>query len=214
MNGIPKECRCGEKHQRTPFAFFRCYAKLCCKLAKLRSWKSLSRREGTIRRPNTGLYWVNQFRDGNLAIMAAPRSLERLDAAILTWKNDGIDCVVSLVENSEMPGLIEAEAALCQEFGIAFQSFPIRDKSIPPSLEDFVGLVRRVADEISLGRAVAIHCRAGIGRSATLAACVLIWLGVNAEVALDMIAEARGIEVPETEAQRQWILKFSDVAPN
>jgi len=27
-------------------------------------------------------------------------------------------------------------------------------------------------------------------------------------VALDMIAAARGLEVPETEAQRQWILGF------
>lgn len=164
--------------------------------------------EGTIRKSNKELYWVNQFLDGNLAIMAAPRSVESLDATLLTWKNDGIDCVVSLVESSEIPGLTEAEAALCQEFGIEFQSFPIRDKSVPPSLEDFVGLVRQIADQVSLGRAVAIHCRAGIGRSATLAACVLIWLGVNAEVALDMIAEARGIEVPETEAQRQWVLGF------
>ncbi len=41
---------------------------------------------------------------------------------------------------------------------------------------------------------------------------MLIRLGVNAEVALDMIAEARGIEVPETEAQRQWILEFPEAA--
>jgi protein-tyrosine phosphatase len=59
---------------------------------------------------------------------------------------------------------------------------------------------------------VAIHCRAGIGRSTTLAACVLILLGVEGDVALDMIAAARGLEVPETEAQRQWVLGFSQAA--
>ena len=65
---------------------------------------------------------------------------------------------------------------------------------------------------IASGKSVAIHCRAGIGRSTTLAACVLILLGVNGEVALDMIAAARGLEVPETEAQRQWILGFCEAA--
>jgi hypothetical protein len=37
-------------------------------------------------------------------------------------------------------------------------------------------------------------------------------LGVHADVALDMIADARGLEVPETEAQRQWILAFPEAA--
>ena len=142
--------------------------------------------------------------------MAAPRPNERLDDKILGWNQDGIDCVVSLIEPSELPGLTEAETELCQEFAIDFISFPIPDKSVPPSLESFSGLVEKLANEIAAGRAVAIHCRAGIGRSTTLAACVLIWLGVHAEDALDMIAEARGIEVPETEAQRQWILQFPE----
>jgi hypothetical protein len=44
-----------------------------------------------------------------------------------------------------------------------------------------------------------------------MAACVLILLGVQSEDALDMIASARGLEVPETEAQRQWILDFPRV---
>jgi protein-tyrosine phosphatase len=165
-------------------------------------------REGTIPKSNTTLFWINQFHDGNLAIMPAPRSLERLEETILRWKEDGIDCVVSLLERSEMPGLLEAEAALCEEFGIEFLSFPVRDKTVPPLLAPFAGLARELAGGIKRGRAVAIHCRAGIGRSTTLAACVLIYLGVDGEVALDMIADARGVEVPETEAQRQWILQF------
>ena len=68
--------------------------------------------------------------------------------------------------------------------------------------------LRTAADKVAAGRSVAIHCRAGIGRSTVLAACTLILLGVDGAVALDMIAAARGIEVPETEAQRQWVLSF------
>ena len=144
--------------------------------------------------------------------MAAPRSAEPLEDTVLSWRTDGIDCVVSALEPGEIPGLIEAETELCREFGIDFLCFPIRDKSVPPSLDAFASVVKTLAERISSGQGVAIHCRAGIGRSTTLAACVLIWLGVDAEVALDMIAEARGIEVPETEAQRQWILEFPRAA--
>jgi protein-tyrosine phosphatase len=154
------------------------------------------------------LFWINRYRDGNLAIMPAPRAAERIEDIILGWRTEGIDYVVCLLEPSEIPGLVELENELCREFSMEFQSFPIRDKTVPVSLEDFANFVARVADHVTSGRGVAIHCLAGIGRSTTLAACVLIWLGIDAEIALDMIAEARGLEVPETEAQRQWILAF------
>jgi hypothetical protein len=155
------------------------------------------------------LYWVNKFAEGNLAIMAAPRPEDHLDEVILGWKGDGVDIVVSLVEQPEMPGLIEAERALCEEFSLDFLWFPIRDKTAPTSRDAISALARQLANAISTGKSVAIHCRAGIGRSALLAACVLIHLNIDGAVALDMIAEARGAEVPETEAQRQWVLSFS-----
>jgi protein-tyrosine phosphatase len=154
------------------------------------------------------LYWINQYRGGNLAIMPAPREPERIEDTILGWRTEGVDCVVSLLETKEIPGLGVAERELCREFGIDFVSFPLPDKSVPASLEAFSALVGPLAERVSAGQNVAIHCRAGIGRSTVLAASVLIWLGVDAAMALDMIADARGIEVPETEEQRQWILGF------
>jgi protein-tyrosine phosphatase len=158
------------------------------------------------------LFWINRFRDGNLAIMPAPRIAERLEDVILGWRADGIDTIVSLLEADEIPGLLEAETELCREFGIEFISFPIRDKTVPPSIEAVADISHVLAERVFAGQGVAIHCRAGIGRSATLAACVLICLGTDGEVALDMIAEARGVEVPETEEQRQWVLAFPAVA--
>ena len=144
--------------------------------------------------------------------MVAPRPSESLEDTVLSWRSEGIDVVVSLLEPSEAPGLTEAETQLCQEFGIEFLSFPIRDKTVPVVLDAFTSVARHLSQRILSGQGVAIHCRAGIGRSTTMAACVLILLGVDAEVALDMIAEARGVEVPETEAQRQWILEFPAAA--
>ena len=158
------------------------------------------------------LYWINQFAGGNLAIMAAPRPAEQLEAIILDWKEGGVDVIVSLLEEAEIPGLTEAERSLCEEMGVEFFSFPVRDKTVPDSADTIAIIARRLDDRILSGKSVAIHCRAGIGRSTTLAACVLFLLGVDGEIALDMIAAARGLEVPETEAQRQWVLGFSQAA--
>lgn len=146
-----------------------------------------------------------------MAIMAAPRTGVPLDEVMLTWKSEGVDVVVSLVEGSEIPGLTEAEEALCRELDMDFVWFPVRDKTVPPSRNATAAVARQLADHISAGRSVAIHCRAGIGRSTTLAACVLISLGRDGAAALDMIADARGVEVPETEEQRQWILSFAEL---
>jgi protein-tyrosine phosphatase len=151
---------------------------------------------------------VNNLAEGHLAIMAAPRPESPLDETLLSWKDEGVDVVVSLVEEGEMPGLVEAERGLCEEFNLDFVWFPVRDKTVPPSLDAVSALARRLANEILNGKSVAVHCRAGIGRSALLAACVLIHLHIDSAIALDMIAEARGTEVPETEAQRQWVLSF------
>jgi len=145
--------------------------------------------------------------------MAAPRPEHRLDDVLLAWKDEGVDIVVSLVEAPEMPGLMEAERDLCDEIGLEFIWFPVRDKTTPPSVDAVSALAKRLSRALLDGRSVAIHCRAGIGRSTLLAACVLVHLHIDAAVALDMLAEARGLEVPETEAQRQWILKFGDAVP-
>ena len=158
------------------------------------------------------LYWINHFAEGNLAIMAAPRLDEQLESTVLGWRDEGVDVVVSLLEEFEIPNLIDAERALCGEFGVEFFSFPVRDKTVPDAVDRFAAIARRLADRIAAGKSVAIHCRAGIGRSTTLAACVLVLLGIDGAVALDMIAAARGLEVPETEAQRQWVLSFPQSA--
>ncbi|HTC83945.1 MAG TPA: dual specificity protein phosphatase family protein [Rhizomicrobium sp.] len=155
------------------------------------------------------LYWINQFVKGNLAIMAAPRLDEQFEATILGWKDEGVDVIVSLLEEMELPNLTKAESSLCDEVGVEFISFPVRDKTVPDAIEPVAVIARHLAERIASGKSVAIHCRAGIGRSTTLAACVLIHLGVDGDIALDMIAAARGLEVPETEAQRQWVLSFS-----
>ena len=59
-------------------------------------------------------------------------------------------------------------------------------------------LARSLAREFRRGEAIAVHCYAGIGRSALLLACILVSLGVEAEAAWAAISRARGFDVPET----------------
>lgn len=153
------------------------------------------------------LYWIRGFTEGHLAIMPAPQ-LAELERATLHWKEEGVDIVVSLLERSEIQGFVEAEKGLCEEIGLEFFWFPIKDGSIPSSTNAFDALVSKLADAIAVGKSVAIHCRAGIGRASMLATAVLNYLHIDAEAALDMVAEARKIEVPQTEEQRQWILRY------
>jgi hypothetical protein len=158
------------------------------------------------------LYWIRGFTEGHLAIMPAPKP-EDLERAILHWKEEGVDIVVSLLERAEVPGLVEAEGGLCDEVDLEFLWFPIRDGSVPPSMDAFNALITRLGDAVATGKSVAIHCRAGIGRSALVAAGVLNYLHVDTGAALDMVAEARKLEVPQTEEQRQWILGYHPARP-
>jgi protein-tyrosine phosphatase len=128
---------------------------------------------------------------------------------IASWKVVGIDLVVSVLERDEVAELeLDREPSLCRDAGIEFVSFPIPDRGIPDSMRETDHLVRRVSNALAVGRAVAIHCRAGIGRSAMIAACVLVRNGYDVASAFDTIAEARGMQVPDTEAQCDWVSTF------
>jgi len=116
-----------------------------------------------------------------------------------------------LLEPEEVAELgLHSEASLCGEHAIEFVSFPVRDRDVPPSRLAVSTLARLWVSRIGQGQTTAIHCRAGIGRSAAIAACALICLGTRPDRAFEMIAKARGVEVPDTEEQRAWVRAFAD----
>ena len=157
------------------------------------------------------VFWIRAPLMGRLAIMPRPRAGEWLDDEIIGWQTEGIDTVVSLLELAEISELgLEREAELSQESGIEFISFPIPDRGLPASLPDATTLAQAMALQVREGKAVAIHCRAGIGRSSLIAAGVLICSGLSADDAFRLISIARGIDVPDTEAQREWVMAFGE----
>jgi protein-tyrosine phosphatase len=158
------------------------------------------------------VYWIDQPLSGRLAIMARPRAGDWLDDEIARWRAEGIDIVVSLLEREEVNELgLQGEEDLCRKSGMTFVSFPIRDRDTPGSFRDTATLARLISSRLDEGLAIAIHCRAGIGRSSLVAACALICLGTDAAAAFDRIGHARGVGVPDTEAQRAWVGAFQQV---
>lgn len=52
---------------------------------------------------------------------------------------------------------------------------------------------------------IAIHCRAGIGRSSLIAASVMTAYHIPAEEAFSLIETARGFAVPDTQEQKDRV---------
>jgi protein-tyrosine phosphatase len=155
------------------------------------------------------LHWIEIRALGRLAIMARPRADEWLEAEVREWLNSGVDLVVSLLEQDEISELgLRSEADLCRASGIDFVSFPIPDRGLPSSEQKTSEIARLLADGVGNGRSIAIHCRAGIGRSSLVAACAMIYSGIDAGEALALISAARGLMVPDTDEQRDWVIAF------
>jgi protein-tyrosine phosphatase len=151
------------------------------------------------------IYWIAASVPQRLAIMARPRAGDWLEDEVAHWKRSGVELVVSLLERHEIEDLgLEAEPALCTALGIDFLSFPIPDRGIPeaqPAVDFAVDLLNRRKD-------FAIQCRAGIGRSSIMAATAMVCSGYDPEASMTLIGQARGLAIPDTEAQKDWVLKL------
>jgi protein-tyrosine phosphatase len=156
------------------------------------------------------VYWIDGSWPGKLAILPRPRGEDWLTDEVVGWRDAGVDVVVSLLtqsENSEL-GLTE-EAKIVSQHGLTFINFPISDYSVPTSKGLTEQLVTELRERLSSGSCIGIHCRQGIGRSSLVAACVLVTSGESARTAFQHIQDARGLQVPDTAEQKEWVASFA-----
>ena len=159
---------------------------------------------------NPKLYYIDSKPPGKLAISARPRGEDWLEDDVDGWRRAGVDTVVSLLTPGEEETLgLKREKEECAARGIHFLSFPIEDRGVPSSVTGAGKLVSDISGLLRKNLNVAIHCRQGIGRSSMIAAAALVLNGADLSEALDRISVARGLPVPETDAQRQWLDQFS-----
>jgi len=135
------------------------------------------------------------------------RSLAADLDVVTAWR---ADVVVTLIEQHEfaMLGVEELGTAVkCR--GIAWYHLPIVDLSTPDahfesvwtnSGPELLGILRQ-------GGRVLVHCRGGLGRAGTIAARMLIELGVPPKDAVNRVRAARTGAI-ETAGQLQYVLNL------
>ncbi len=152
------------------------------------------------------LYWVDGPWAGKLAMAARPRGGDWLEDDLSSWKQAGTDTVLSLLTPEEEEDLdLRPEAGEAKRLGMEFVSFPVPDRQIPKSEAKWADILEKTTRTLSEGKNVVVHCRQGIGRSGLVAACLLVRKGVSPGAAVEMVSAARGVSVPETTEQRDWI---------
>lgn len=132
--------------------------------------------------------------DGVLAGCAHPDSFGDLEQALHELHEQGIGALVSLDEQGLAPHTVA-------EFGLHYLHLPVPDFGVP-TLEQVRQFVAFVDRERALGRAVAVHCRAGFGRTGTMIACYLVAAGHEPAQAIAIVRSRRPGSIETTDQER------------
>ncbi|WP_338815235.1 dual specificity protein phosphatase family protein [Bernardetia sp. Wsw4-3y2] len=159
----------------------------------------------------TRIFWITK----NLAIMPKPNSDNFLEEDIIHFSNQKLNILVSLLTREESFDLgLQNEKSICEKYAIDFISLPIIDRSVPTEKQTAQirelakKLVERINNILDKNEKIIIHCRAGIGRAGMLCSAILIEQGVSNLKAIEKISDARGLRIPDTEEQKNWIMKY------
>jgi protein-tyrosine phosphatase len=156
------------------------------------------------------VYWIEGPWPGRLAIVPRPRGGDWLEDEVQAWRSAGIDVIVSFLSAQEMAEWeLAREPELCEANSIHFVHLPIPDRQVPTSHSAVAEVAHSLEQHLQAEKNVAVHCRAGIGRSSLFAASLLVLGGVSPEDAFERIRAARGCPVPDTVEQRDWVTRFA-----
>jgi protein-tyrosine phosphatase len=163
----------------------------------------------------TELHWINGPWPGKLAVAARPRGGDWLADEMASWKRQGVGAMLSLLTSQEEKDLdLVEEGRIARSQGMLFESFPIPDRQVPSSESKLASTLEKASDTLAGGTNLVIHCRQGVGRSGLVAACLLATKGFSPGAAIDIVSAARGVAIPETAEQCEWIGRFAAAYTN
>ena len=176
----------------------------------------------TTPRPIDTTYWVVP---GRLLVGEHPGSRSRAEALdrLRRFIEAGVTCFIDLTELDESPGydmLLPSATPLGRR--VEYLRQPILDHGVPADLETMHRILATLNGALESGHCVYLHCRAGIGRSATVAGC---WLAERSpgggEAALTELGgywqQCRQSKtwrrVPETGEQAEFVRAWPSLQP-
>jgi len=125
--------------------------------------------------------------------------------AVAAWQ---AVAVVTLIEDAELDALqVRGLGAGVQARGMAWHHLPIVDGNRPDHLFEgaWATLAPTLLAHLREGRRVLVHCKGGLGRAGTVAARLLIELGMVPELAMRCVRQHRTGAI-ETRTQEQYLL--------
>lgn len=141
--------------------------------------------------------------DHQLAGMARPSThRHEFEQELAFLREQGIGLMVSLTH--ERP-----DADLMARYDIAQLHLPVRDFT-PPSLDQVSRFLGEAGMTIDSGKAVVVHCTAGIGRTGTMLACYLVAQGRTPEQAINEVRRLRPGSI-ETNEQVDLIYQVGEM---
>ena len=142
---------------------------------------------------------------GSLHLHSMPGRHEPLEQVWEQIRSHSVQVIVCLAGPGEIRAKSPtyADALATKAVPCPVESFPIVDFGVPDDREAFWSLASGIANQLRAGGRVLIHCGAGIGRTGTLAVCVLLALG-KPRARAEQVVLAAGSH-PETADQRQLV---------
>jgi atypical dual specificity phosphatase len=138
--------------------------------------------------------------EGELAGMPRPGTRQALAEDMAFLSSQGIELLVSLTEVGTDP--VEA-----YRHRITVLHLPVRDFTAPTlaQLEDFARAAHAALDQ---GKAVGVHCGAGLGRTGTFLAAYFVTEGMTGDAAIAHVRALRPGSI-ETASQEQAVREFA-----